>query len=175
MSSIRELERESIERFFRTQTDKLRGQVMDIGCGKQPYRHIVEQAGGTYHGFDRPSFPGSVVDQEIGEWWDAMHVVDTVMMTQVWQYIPMDSLQHLLFTLGSGEWSLKRGGWFLVTGPTNWPLVETVDLHRFTTAGVARLLREARFEVLTVDYRASIAFEGEDWPLGWQAIARARA
>ena len=174
MTPIRELERHSIERFLLTQTQKLKGQVLDIGCGKQPYRHIIESSGGTYHGYDRPNLPGSVVDEDIGEWWDAHDEVDTVMMTQVWQYIPLDSLTHMLFMLGSGDWSLKRGGWFLVTGPTNWPVVETVDLHRFTTSGVRKLLVEARFEVLTVDYRATLDFYGEQWPLGWQAIARAR-
>lgn len=175
MTPIRELERHSIERFLLTQVKKLGGQVLDIGCGKQPYRHIVENSGGTYYGYDRPGLPGSVVHEDVGEYWDLHDEVDTIIMTQVWQYIPMDSLQHMLYMLGSGDWSLKRGGWFLVTGPTNWPVTEPADLHRFTANGVRQLLKDSLFEIELVEERAVLDFHGTRWPLGFQAVARSRA
>ena len=172
---IRDLERRSISEFLVSQGDKLHGQVLDIGCGKQPYRNIVESFGGTYHGFDRESFAGSVVDEDIGEYWDLCDEVDTVMMTQVWQYIPIHVLKDMLCKLASGDWSLKAGGWFLATGPTNWPLVEETDLHRFTAKGAEALLDTTRFKEIQVEERASIEVEGERWPLGWKAVARARS
>lgn len=175
MTSIREIERRSIEHFLISNSGKLRGQVLDIGCGKQPYRGIVEAAGGSYIGFDRTSFAGSVVTQDVGEWWDAVdEQVDAVMMTQVWQYVLPPVLLNMLSKLASGEYTLKPGGWLIATGPTNWPIVEWEDLHRLTPAGVKSVLERASFREVAAEVRASVEFEGERWPLGWQAMARAR-
>lgn len=175
VKSIRALERTSIEHFLLAQADKLRGRVLDIGCGRQPYKNIVESFGGEYIGYDRAGHPGSVVSEDIGEWWDLVDDVDTVMMTQVWQYIPYHALMDMLVKLASGDWSLKEGGWLVATGPTNWPLVEETDLHRFTPIGVDHLLQTAGFRETLVEERASIEVEGERWSLGWRAVARARS
>lgn len=171
---IRELERKSIEKFLLDNGDKLRGRVLDIGCGKQPYRNLVESFGGSYIGYDRAGHKGAVVTVDVGEDWDTLDDVDAVIMTQVWQYIPMHVLKDMLVKLASGDWSLKQGGWFLATGPTNWPLVEDTDLHRFTAKGAESFLEVAGFKEAHVEERASIEVQGERWPLGWQAIARAR-
>jgi hypothetical protein len=175
VTPLRELEQHSIERFLLSHVKKLGGQVLDIGCGKQPYRHIIKNSGGKYHGYDRPSFPGSVVTEDIGEWWDTHDEVDTVMMTQVWQYIAPWNLLDMLERLSSGDWCLKRGGWLLAVGPTNWPHIEPGDLWRLTTTGVTALLEEARFTEIEVSPRYSIQAEGRDWSVGWAASARARS
>ena len=175
MTPIRELERKSIEKFLFANADKFRGRVLDIGCGRQPYKNIVESFGGEYVGYDRANHPGSVVTEDIGEWWDIVDDVDTVMMTQVWQYVPYHALMDMLTKIASGDWSLKQGGWFIATGPTNWPLVEETDLHRFTVKGVERILDAARFQEIEVEERASVEIQEERWPLGWAATAMARA
>jgi hypothetical protein len=175
VTAIRTLERNSIERFLTDNADKLQGRVLDIGCGQQPYRNIVESFGGEYIGYDRAGHAGSVTSEDIGDYWDLVEDVDTAMMTQVWQYIPTYVLRDMLSKLASGDWSLKPGGWYLATGPTNWPLVEMTDLHRFTVKGVEGFLDAAGFREIHVEERASIEVQGERWPLGWKAVARARS
>lgn len=173
MTPIRVLEKESIERFLLTNVDKLGGRVLDIGCGQQPYAHIVTSSGGTYVGYDRKGLAGSVVTEDIGPEWDAVEPVDVVIMTQVWQYIPLTYLMAMLEKLSSGSSSLKQNGWLLATGPTNWPLVEKEDLHRFTAVGAEHFLQRTGFRNVRVEERAAIDVQGEHWPLGWKAIARA--
>jgi hypothetical protein len=175
MTRLRELEQLSIERFLQRHVKKLGGQVLDIGCGKQPYRHLVKSSGGKYHGYDRPNHPGSVVSEPVGEYWDIHPVVDTVMMTQVWQYVPPWVLLDMLTMLGSGDWSLKPGGWLLATGPTNWPHSEPGDLWRLTPTGVVSLLEAARFTEIEVEPRYSIEAEEREWVVGWAACARSRS
>jgi len=174
VTAIRELERKTIAGFLTDNRDKFKGQVLDIGCGKQPYRNLIESFGGTYHGYDRAHHAGSVVTEDVGEYWDIADEVDTVMMTQVWQYIPPHVLLDMLCKLSSGDWSLKRGGWFVATGPTNWPVVEAEDLWRQTTTGVLSILEVAHFVEITVEPRFTIDYGGESWSCGWAATAKAR-
>ena len=52
------LERESLTAFVQSCSHLMAGRVLDYGCGKQPYRHVVEAAGGEYVPFDRRDLPG---------------------------------------------------------------------------------------------------------------------
>lgn len=175
MRTLRALERKSIEHFLIANNDKLRGRVLDIGCGQQPYRSLVESFGGEYIGFDRANHAGSVVSEDVGEWWDIVDDVETVMMTQVWQYIPPLVLVSMLSRIASADYPLKAGGWFLATGPTNWPLVEETDLHRFTVKGVESFLDATGFREIEAAERSFLMVEGERWPTGWQVVAKARS
>jgi len=94
------------------------------------------------------------------------------MMTQVWQYIGLSALKLKLALLASGQDILAPGGWLLATGPTNWPVVEDADLHRFTPAGVVQLLGDADFPLVEVHPRHHIEHGGERWLCGWSAVAR---
>lgn len=171
--SLRTEESASIRVFLESQAEKFAGaRVLDIGCGKQPYRRIVEDAGGTYTGMDDPDYPGSTVIERVGPTWAELprEPFDVVLMTQVWQYMTISILSYTLHDLARG-WPLSQGGWLLTTGPTNWPVVEPDDLHRFTLHGVESLLKDAGFTVPTIFYRHSILYEGEKWQCGWAAVA----
>lgn len=161
--SIRKLEHESIEAFLR-ESDKLHGQVLDFGAGKQPYRELIEATGAAYTPYDDPRFPASTALEKtpypVGEF-------DTVVCTQVIQYAS-DPLDMLAYIRGF----LRHEGWLLMTGPTNWPVVEVDDKWRFTTTGVVTLLHRAGFTDSLVEPRAATHFGGEIWSLGWQATAR---
>lgn len=172
--SLRDLERESIRAFVQDSADAglIRGAVLDYGCGRQPYRQIVEReilAGNAsaYVPYDRMSFPGSTVHTDVGPEHPLDDRWDTILTTQTIQYVrnPARFLLDLKF-------ALKPGGVLLMTGPTNWPLVEKADRQRFTPAGIEALMGDAGFTQVGVKQRAHAVFEGEKWPLGWSAVAK---
>ena len=179
--TLRELEAQSIRSFVQSAADEgyLSGRVLDYGCGKQPYREIVE-AGGEYHGYDRAWFGGALADVgdvmegEHDTWW--FREWDSILCTQVLQYVPME--EESPFKM---PWLLRnmarkiRGGHLVLTYPTNWPEVEPDDLHRFTKAGMERLLGEAGFEIVKHEPRetAAVTLDGEELIAGYGVIARA--
>ena len=166
---IRQLERASIRAFIETSADHLAGRVLDIGCGLQPYRDIVEAVGGEYVGYDRVEFPGNVSGENIGPDPASLRDFDAVLMNQVLQYAeePLD----LLLACGA---VLRHGGVLVTTGPTNWPEVEGDDLFRYTMAGIEKLLRWAGFDIVRLERRATVEVgPGFTISLGWGAVARA--
>jgi len=174
MSDLRELERNSIRAFVTQAASEgyLSGRVLDYGCGKQPYRDVVEAAGGTYTPYDAPSFPGNVGTLDTtGDAWG--HDFDTVLCTQVVQYV--EDVPEFLRRLRI-ERLAKGGGVLVLTYPTNWPEVEEADLHRFTRAGMGRLLVDAGFTVVMHQRRASVWAErwsSEEFALGYGVVCRA--
>ena len=159
--SVRDLERYSLRQFMESNRNLLSGRVIDYGAGKpgtcfqpQPYRDLVI---GQYVPID--------IDDALPQ---ATHDFDAVICTQVVQYLqyPLETLQ-----LFSRDW-LRPGGKLLLTGPTNWAEVEDTDLHRFTRAGISRLLRIAGFEILRIDNRAELNLGGFKLSLGWGAVAQ---
>ena len=195
MTELRDVERESIRAFVQSAADDgyFSGRVLDYGCGKQPYRDIVE-AVGEYVGYDHESFPAKVGDFSVGT--NPIHDerFDAILCTQVVQYVPLYpdtkyvplfALDILLGQLHAALWSddygVEPGGHLVLTYPTNWPEVEAEDLHRFTKAGMERLLTEAGFEIVRHERRASVNLwvgHGcrditEEIALGYGVIARA--
>ena len=163
MSDLRTIERESIRAFVQSAADDgyLDGRVLDYGCGKQPYRDIVEAADGEYVGFDREFFPGNVSAEDIGsldkESPEEGTGFNAILCTQVVQYIPMAEFPAGEF-LSFLKWLIVDHGYLVMTYPTNWPEVEPEDLHRFTKAGMERLLTEAGFEIVRHEQRGRHIF-----------------
>lgn len=153
----------------------LKGRVLDYGCGKQPYREIVQAGGGEYIPFDRAHFPanqsGDVGEEPFATTYDA------ILCTQVIQYaeFPPDLMRAFK----------ARGRVLVMTYPTNWPEVQDVDLHRFTKAGMTRLLDRAGFTILRHERRGyvydahfpsgrekRITASGFEFALGYGVVAR---
>ena len=204
--NLREAERNSIVQFVgqAAMDGYLSGRVLDYGCGKQPYREIVEAAGGEYHGFDRVKFPASVAEWTMGSAMCSLTTSgDAILCTQVVQYLPLAGAvqfddrpsptrtEPLEDTLRS-FWLQTKGqnGHLVMTYPTNWPEVEPEDLHRFTKAGMERLLTEAGFEIVRHERRAAVLcglaetppniegttigrLEADRFALGYGVVARA--
>lgn len=168
-ATIRDLERASIRSFVESCSEHfIGGRVLDYGCGKQPYRDVVERMGGSYEPYDRVSFPANVSgenvggDVSLGDWRDA------VICTQVIQYWPdpayeLQRIKHVL----------HPGGHLVLTYPTCWDEVEPQDLHRFTRHGIDFMLDHAGFTVIRNQRRAEIDVGGFRFPLGGGALARA--
>lgn len=167
--SLRDLESASIREFVQNCAAEglLSGRVLDVGAGRQPYRNIVEGAGGMYVPWDRSENPGSCASTDVGpeSWW--LEGWDAVLCTQVVQYVAhVDEFASRLRTAADG-------GVLLMTGPTNWPHLEDADLRRYTLPGVSEVLYQAGFKHVRADYRAFVEFEGERWPIGWKVVAYA--
>lgn len=164
-SEMRQLERETIRAFLAGHAPELHGDVLDFGCGLQPYRDLVEAAGATYHGWDRAAMPGNVSGSDIG---DLLPVYDAIISTQISQYLP--SFYHSLRSLRD---LLHPGGLLLMTGPAVWPELEAADHLRHTRTGVAALLRAAGFSDALIEPRGLIPGFTDDFRLflGWQAQA----
>jgi hypothetical protein len=182
---LRDLEAASIKRFVEKAAAEgyLSGRVLDYGCGRQPYRDIVEAAGGEYVGYDRVEFPGNVSGENFGENaevgrfdWQA------ILCTQVVQYVPL-----VMVLLRGFKTDLERtSGALVMTYPTNWPEVEAEDLHRFTKAGMEAMLERVGFEVVLHEVRHVVRdpyaysnenrrhnLHGEEFAIGYGVIARA--
>ena len=184
--TLREVEAESIRRFVESCAEHFTGRVLDYGCGQQPYRDIVEQAGGDYYGFDRLAFGGNVSGADIGSYDHFGHhrFADAILCTQVLQYVPPEDIISrdergafgLLDTFAGklGSYSARpRGGALVLTYPTHWPEVEEADLHRFTKAGMTRLLVDAGFVIDRHERRAEFVAMGETFAVGYGVVARA--
>ena len=198
--NLRDYERASIRAFVQQAADDgyLSGRVLDYGCGKQPYRDIVEAAGGEYHGFDLARFQANVSGEDMGAseltmspfWWPIAPPIlghrayDAILCTQVLQYVedPADLLGDLRWQENHAR--LEHPFALVLTYPTNWPEVEPEDLHRFTKAGMERLLTEAGFEIVRHERRAEVLMSSKrngprppeplDYiALGYGVIARA--
>lgn len=181
--NLREYERASIIEFVgqAALAGHFKGRVLDYGCGRQPYREIVEAGGGEYHGFDRAHFAGTLDGVgDVGEL--LIHGYDAVLCTQVVQYLhyPTDEMHKLRGLLAEAH------GHLVLTYPTNWPEVEADDYRRFTRAGMARMLEHAGFTILRHEPRGSVwdprfdvgsnkrvTATGEEFVLGYGVVARA--
>lgn len=159
--TIRDLERSSIRAFVERHRDKLRGRVLDFGCGTQPYRDLVD---GEYVPYDAGlSGYAKVGDESLLGY----RKYDAALVTQVSQY---NAYQHGFF-LEIHDY-LCEGGWLVLTGPTNWAEVEPIDMVRLTRAGIWQALESAGFGNIHVEQRASLNLDGFELSLGYGAVAQ---
>jgi SAM-dependent methyltransferase len=166
--AIRAIEHESIRRFVRQQAGLYAGsRVLDYGCGRQPYREIIETAGGEYVPWDRAGFGSSVTHEDIGPEHIAAERFDVILCTQVIQYMPAPDIDLVMFST-----MLRKDGHLVLTGPTNWPEVEPTDRHRFTLPGARELVEFSGFEIEVSGTRAVIEVPGWNVSLGWGIVGR---
>ena len=166
---MRDIERRTIRWFIEDALPFLSGRVLDFGCGKQPYRDVIEGGGLEYHGYDRPGFPASTVTEPVGdatEPWRMPSAFDAILCTQVMQYVldPPDLIRAFHFLV-------KPGGHLVLTYPTTWPEVEPEDLWRFTHAGVEEMLAN-RFTPIRHEARAVMLAPGFDLTIGYGLLAQ---
>lgn len=174
--SLRDIERESIRAFVQQAASEgyLSSAVLDYGCGKQPYREIVVEhlpLGGVYQPFDQQHFPGNVSGENLGEGDPlVMSGWGSILCTQILQFVPDVPDLFMRF-----RQALESNGHLVLTYATNWPEVEPGDLHRFTKAGMERLLTEAGFRIVMHQRRARFNTDVTDewFYTGYGAVAKA--
>ena len=166
MTTIAELsaiENESIAAFVAAQI--WTGRVLDYGCGRQPYRQIIERAGAEYVPWDRKSQGGGSVgdygpDNPLRD-----GIYDAILCTQVVEYVPGPPSLFERFNA-----ALRRDGKLVMTYPTVWPELP-YDLHRFTKLGMERLLVNAGFTVESHECRATVPGVEVRLPVGYGVVA----
>ncbi len=161
---LSEVENSTIREFVRSCGDHLGGSVLDYGCGKQPYRTIVEDHGGTYVGYDRKEFGGNVSGRDIGKLGGEF---DAILCTQVLPYV--HEVGEALFDLRE---MLITGGRLILTYSAAWPVIRD-ELWHFTKIGMEALLEQAGFTVERHDLRHDLGFDGWSVPMGYGALCRA--
>jgi SAM-dependent methyltransferase len=140
------LPRTSIEAALRRELPNVRGVVLDIGCGHQPYRSVLlapPSSATRVVGVDIPSARSAAHD--VG--WDGVRLpvrtasVDHVLLTEVLEHCP-----DAPAVLREAARVLRPGGRLFLTIPFLWPLHDApYDEQRFTPFAVARMLRDAGF------------------------------
>lgn len=129
----------------RKHLSKLRGRVLDIGCGYQPYKQLLHQC--DYVGMDldesrKPDLVGSVLDipQEDNSF-------DGAIFSEVIEHIPEPDV-----ALSEINRCLRPSGILYITAPQSWGIhYAPHDYFRFTRYGLLHLLEKNGFEVMTIE------------------------
>jgi SAM-dependent methyltransferase len=142
-----------VSRFLNT----VRGRMLDVGCGNQPFRHLVP-TGVEYIGIDRREnlddfeYSNSETLYFTGDRWPVKDEdFDTIVCTEVLEHIP----DPVIF-LAEAHRSLVRGGRIFLTVPfaARWHYIPH-DYWRYTPSCLHRLLSSGGFEEIEVYSRGN--------------------
>jgi SAM-dependent methyltransferase len=128
-----------------------RGVVLDVGCGAQPYRRLVDGRA-TYRAIDHAAaqhFGYSMPDTTYydGDTWPVAEAsVDVVLSTETLEHVP----EPRVF-LAEAYRCLKPGGHLILTVPfaARWHFIP-YDYWRYTPSSLLRLLAAAGFSEIAV-------------------------
>lgn len=142
--------RKSILEVIKRNSHLLNGTMLDVGCGKMPYKSILTKPNGfvsEYIGLDliKPLEGYEAARPDI--FWDGSQIplqnesVDSILLTEV--------LEHCfepILVLGECYRVLKKGGHLVVTVPFLWPLHDIpFDEYRYTPYSLRKILMQSGF------------------------------
>lgn len=131
-----------------------KGNVLDIGCGKKPYKDFILKNSTVekYIGLDIENALEYDAEVKADYTWDGISMpfqneqFETAFGTEVLEHCPKPDL-----ILNEVYRVLKSGGVFFFTVPFLWPLHEVPhDEYRYTPFSLKRLLQEAGFEKIEI-------------------------
>ncbi len=134
---------QGLEEFFPT----LSREVLDVGCGRKPYRHLVPAEKYVGLELDTPELRdlgAADIYYSGGDLPVAAESFDAVICSQVLEHIftPMEFLQEIRRVL-------RPGGSLLLAVPFAWDEhSQPYDFGRYSSFGLNHLLTEAGFEVI---------------------------
>ena len=126
------------------------GRLLDVGCGRQPYRGALEGRTSRYVGLegDVLRYSGSGPDV----WGDALalpfapRTFDTVLCSQVLEHVPEPG--HACEEMAR---VLRHGGYLILTAPHIWGIHEAPrDFYRYTPYGLRYLAERAGLAVVEI-------------------------
>lgn len=133
----------------------MKGKLLDIGCGKMPYKeHILKNSSvNKYIGLDIESALEYDKNVKPDHTWDGITMpfsnneFDCAFGTEVLEHCPQPGI-----ILSEVYRVLKPGGNFFFTVPFLWPLHEVPhDEYRYTPFSLKRLLEQAGFEKIKIN------------------------
>jgi SAM-dependent methyltransferase len=140
----------AIRQALSTQLPQLHGKLLDIGCGRMPYKPLVLSPTSRvthYIGLDFPTGPYADYGPFDLEW-DGRHIplpngsIDCAMATEVLEQCPSPEI-----VLAETARVLKVGGLLFFSVPFLWPIHDPPsDQYRFTPYALRRLLNIAGFD-----------------------------
>jgi len=147
--------RTAILKAIRLSLGKFKGELLDLGCGKMPYRKLIleESVVEKYIGLDIENALEYDSKVKPDFTWDGVTIpfesdtFDTVFATEVLEHCPEPKM-----ILGEANRVLKSGGVFFFTVPFLWPLHEVPhDEFRYTPFSLQRLLAENGFDKIVIN------------------------
>ena len=140
-----------LHRDLRKELNQVRGEMLDFGCGAQPYRRFLESSTG-YVGVDIEARPGveAVVISPVGPLPFADGRFDVVLCTQVFEHVK--NLDHVVAEITR---VLKTNGRLLLSVPFIFQLHgQPHDYRRLSEYGVRQVL--SGFEVEKVRLQGAV-------------------
>jgi SAM-dependent methyltransferase len=142
--------RKDLRSKFLTLIPQLKGQLLDYGCGRKPYKELFSVD--SYIGVDivNPGHPHT--NEDIDLFFDGKSIpapdasYDAVFSSEVFEHVftPDESLKDIYRVL-------KPGGLFLTSVPFVWNEHEVpYDYARYSSFGYPHLLKKQGFEILEV-------------------------
>jgi SAM-dependent methyltransferase len=121
-----------------------RGRMLDVGCGRQPYRDLFALAVSSCVGLDRRGDPDVKGDAQALPFREGSF--DTILCSQALEHLPEPG--RALAEMGC---VLRAGGHLILTAPHIWGIHEEPhDYYRFTRYGLRHLMQQAGLEVVEV-------------------------
>lgn len=136
---------------------KLRGRVLDLGCGTAPYRARILDFADEYVGLDWPGSPHDTrVAQIFADLNQALPVEDAT-FDAVTAFQVLEHVQDPLAVLREAHRVTRPGGVLLITTPFLWHVHEAPhDYSRLTRHGLERIAAQAGY--VDVDVRPATGF-----------------
>jgi len=127
--------------------DYVRGKLLDVGCGRKPYKDTYFSGAASCVGVDyltersQPDIVASALELPLDD-----QSFDTVVSTEVLEHVP-DPLR----ALREMRRVLKPGGYVILSTPMYWPRHEIpYDFFRYPYDGLLYLVKESGFELVRI-------------------------
>ncbi len=141
--------RRSLYNNIKMLSDRITGKVLDVGCGRKPYRSLFKECS-EYIGMDIEQSGHDHSQEQIDVYYDGKtfpfpaEQFDSVICIQVLEHVltPIDFIREI-------NRVLKKNGLFILTVPFIWDEHEQpYDYFRYTSFGIRQIIEQNGFEVL---------------------------
>lgn len=143
------IEKESIRDALIRYSSFSKGNLLDLGCGKKPYKKIFERYIQKYVGLDIDKSEADILCSIENISRIKKDSFDTILSTQVLEHV-----ENPAKMIKDSYKILKKGGCIILTAPMTWQLHEQPrDFYRYTKYGLRYLLESAGFRIIVLKER----------------------